>query len=146
MACGILFGVIAALSNGCNLQNAIKDGIVDGLKYYNGKTEFNEVYDTFTFLVNIDKWREDEVKSSGYVVDTLQAALWCLYTSSGYEECVLKAVNLGEDTDTTGAVAGAIAGMWFGEEQIPVDWREVTAKYDDIRELGQRFGYVCFGN
>ncbi len=52
-------------------------------------------------------------------------------------------VDLGEDTDTTGAVAGAVAGMWFGEEQIPVSWWDVTAKYDDIRKLSQRFGNVC---
>ena len=86
MACGILFSIIASLSSGGDLQDAIKGGIVDGLEYYKGKPEFAGVYDTFSFLVDIGKWREDNVKSSGYVVDTLQAALWCLYTSSGYKE------------------------------------------------------------
>ncbi len=146
MACGIFFSVIASLSNSVDLHNAIKNGISSGLKYYKDKTEFSDVYDTFTFLMNIEKWSEDEVNSSGYVVDTLQAALWCLYNSLSYKECVLKAVNLGDDTDTTAAVAGAIAGMWFGEEQIPVCWQGVTAKYGEIRELSKRFCRACLEN
>ena len=146
MACGMLFSVIASLANGGNLQNAIMGGIVDGLNYYKGKPEFAAVYDTFSFLMKIGQWSEDEVRSSGYVVDTLQAALWCLYTSSGYAECVLKAVNLGEDTDTTGAVAGAVAGMWFGEKEIPAAWREATVKYEAVRGLSLRFSYACMGN
>ncbi len=146
MACGILFNTIASLSNGGNLQKALMDGIAGGLEYYKSKPEFAEVYDAFTFLVDIDKWREAEIKSSGYVVDTLQASLWCLYTSSGYAESVLKAVNLGEDTDTNAAVTGALAGMWFGEEQIPVEWREKTVKYGTIRNLSQRFCNACLDN
>lgn len=63
-----------------------------------------------------------EVRSGGFVRDTFEAALWCLLTTSSYEECVLAAVNLGDDTDTTAAVAGGLAGIVYGEAAIPEGW------------------------
>lgn len=68
--------------------------------------------------------REGAISSSGYVLDTYEAALWCLATTSSYRDCVLKAVNLGDDTDTTAAVAGALAGIVYGMDDIPPDWLE----------------------
>lgn len=65
---------------------------------------------------------EREVRSGGFVRDTFEAALWCLLTTTSYAECVLAAVNLGEDTDTTAAVAGGLAGIAYGMEGIPVEW------------------------
>ena len=64
----------------------------------------------------------DEIRSGGFVRDTFDAALWCLATTSSYAECALAAVNLGEDTDTTAAVAGALAGIVYGIEGIPAEW------------------------
>ena len=64
----------------------------------------------------------EEVRSGGYVLDTFDAALWCLATTSGYRDCVLAAVNLGDDTDTTAAVAGALAGIVYGAASIPPEW------------------------
>ena len=62
------------------------------------------------------------IKSSGYVLDSLEAAFWCFLNSESYSEAVLKAVNLGEDTDTTAAIAGGLAGVYFGMEGIPTEW------------------------
>ena len=62
-----------------------------------------------------------EVRSGGYVLDTLNAALWCLANTDSYAECVLAAVNLGDDTDTTACVAGALAGATYGYAAIPAD-------------------------
>ena len=64
----------------------------------------------------------NEVRSSGFVLDTFDAALWCLANTSTYADCVLTAVNLGDDTDTTAAVAGALAGILYGERSIPAPW------------------------
>lgn len=65
---------------------------------------------------------EGIVKSDGYCEHTLEAALWCFLNTSSYADCVLKAVNLGDDTDTTAAVAGALAGTYYGFNAIPPQW------------------------
>jgi ADP-ribosyl-[dinitrogen reductase] hydrolase len=78
---------------------------------------------------------EDEIRSSGYVLHTLEASIWCLLNSETYAETVLKAVNLGSDTDTTGAVAGGLAGILYKEEGIPELWRKQLVKSDLIRDL-----------
>lgn len=62
------------------------------------------------------------IKSDGYCEHTLEAALWCFINTSSYADCVLTAVNLGDDTDTTAAVAGALAGVYYGFEAIPPKW------------------------
>ena len=72
-----------------------------------------------TFNANKDV---GEVRSGGYVLDTLEAALWCLANTGSYKDCVLSAVNLGDDTDTTACVAGALAGAAYGYEAIPSEW------------------------
>ena len=64
----------------------------------------------------------DEIRSGGFVRDTFDAALWCLANTSSYAECALAAVNLGDDTDTTAAVAGALACIVYGIEGIPSEW------------------------
>ena len=71
---------------------------------------------------------EGQIKSGGYVIESIEAALWCLLNTSSYEECVLKAVNLGHDTDTTAAIAGGLAGIYYGYDAIPEAW-----KHDIIR-------------
>jgi len=81
---------------------------------------------------------EAEIKSSGYVMHTLEAALWCLLTHDTYRATVLAAVNLGGDTDTTGAVAGGLAGLAYGEAAIPAEWLDVLARRADIEDLAAR--------
>lgn len=84
---------------------------------------------------DISAFPEDEIKSSGYVLHSLEASLWCFLNSESYSEAVLKAVNLGEDTDTTGAITGGIAGIYYGFENIPGEWIEVLARKNDIENL-----------
>lgn len=79
-----------------------------------------------------------EISSSGYVVHCLEAALWCLLKENDYESTVLRAVNLGNDTDTTAAVAGGLAGILYGYEAIPQEWINVIAHKDDIADLCNR--------
>lgn len=94
----------------------------------------------FSRLFNSDLTQipEDEIQSDGYVVHTLEAAFWCLFTTYGYDATVLKAVNLGSDTDTTAAVTGALAGMVYSGEEIPPQWRESLARKKDILRLINR--------
>ena len=72
------------------------------------------------------------------MVDTLEAALWCLLTTNSYKECVLKAVNLGEDTDTVAAVAGGLAGAMYGYDAIPEEWRNTLIRREYIEEMCER--------
>lgn len=81
---------------------------------------------------------EHEIHASGYVVHTLEAALWCLLTHDTYAATVLAAVNLGDDTDTTGAVAGGLAGLAYGEAAIPAEWLQALARRADIADLAAR--------
>ena len=78
------------------------------------------------------------IKGSGYVVDSLEAALWAFYKSSSFKEGLLLAVNLGDDADTTGAVYGQLAGAFYGFENIPAEWKEKISKHDVIRNLAQK--------
>lgn len=82
---------------------------------------------------------ESEIGSGGHVIDTLTASLWCLLTSSGYAEAVLKAVNLGEDTDTTGIAAGGLAGVQYGLAAVPERWRLAMARASELGELFTTF-------
>lgn len=87
----------------------------------------------FDRIRTISTLDESEIKSSGYVVSTLEAALWAVSTTDNYRDAVLKAVNLGNDTDTVGAVAGGLAGIIYGLEGIPHKWLD-SLKGKDIIE------------
>lgn len=87
---------------------------------------------------DISGYAEDEIKSGGYVLHSLEASLWCFLNSESYAEAVLKAVNLGEDTDTTGAITGGIAGIYYGYENIPEEWIAELVRKDDIEKLCEK--------
>lgn len=95
----------------------------------------------FDRLLNADIFAltEDDIHSSGYVLHTLEASIWCLLTSNNYEEAVLKAVNLGQDTDTTATVAGGLAGLLYGHQSIPTEWIDQLARRADIEDLADRW-------
>ena len=82
---------------------------------------------------------ETEIVSTGYVLHTLHASIWCLMTTKNFRDCVLRAVNLGGDTDTTGCVAGGLAGVLYGLQAIPTEWRTGLARSKDIEQLFEAF-------
>jgi len=88
--------------------------------------------------------KEDEISGSGYVLHTLEASIWCLLKTENYSDAVLKAVNLGEDTDTTGAVTGGLAGLLYGYDSIPHNWVQQIARRQDIEDLAVRLNdFAC---
>lgn len=112
-ACEIYVRIAKELLAGKTPEQAVKNVALE-------KTDF-----VFNWLQNSGSESRDDIKSTGFVVDTLQAALWCLLTSDSYKETILKAVNLGDDTDTVAAVAGGLAGIVYGvggEKGIPQEW------------------------
>jgi len=81
---------------------------------------------------------EAEIRGSGYVVESLEAALWCFHRTDTFRDAILRAVNLGDDADTTAAVCGQIAGAYYGESGIPASWLEKVYMRDEITEMADR--------
>jgi ADP-ribosylglycohydrolase len=139
-ACFIYVIFAIQLLKGKNKREAYTDTQKTALEYaidqgFNPKEIelFNRV------LINdVSTYPEDEIKSGGYVLHSLEASLWCFLNSESYSEAVLKAVNLGEDTDTTGAITGGIAGIYYGYENIPEEWISELVRKDDIEALCEK--------
>lgn len=81
---------------------------------------------------------EKQIRGTGFVVESLEAAIWACYNSYSFEEAILYAVNLGEDADTTGAIAGQIAGAFYGYDAIPLEWKNQLYDHDMITQLAEQ--------
>ncbi len=82
----------------------------------------------------------EDMTGSGYVIDSLETALWCFFNSKSFKEAILLSVNVGNDADTTAAVCGQIAGAFYGLEGIPKDWRESITMKSEIESLLDELG------
>ena len=114
--------------------------MVAGIKFAGDDLDYLPEYESYKriFDPDFEKLGANEIKSSGYVVDTLEAALWCVLTTDNYRDCVLRAVNLGEDTDTVAAVAGGLAGALYGYDAIPKEWLDTLIHRDYIEGMCER--------
>ncbi|RFZ95382.1 ADP-ribosylglycohydrolase family protein [Mucilaginibacter conchicola] len=94
----------------------------------------------FDRLLKKDVYELDikEIRSTGYVLHTLEASIWCLMNTNSYTTAALSAVNLGDDTDTTAAVTGGLAALKYGYGSIPGQWLAVIARREDIAALADR--------
>ncbi|WP_432647982.1 ADP-ribosylglycohydrolase family protein [Mitsuokella sp.] len=135
-ACVIFVATALRLLAGEPISLAIEQGVQETHRLYQDKPEYREeLLHAYHRLLNLSAFRrlpEEAIKSSGYVVDTLEAVFWCLLHSNSYKECVLRAVNLGEDTDTIAAIAGGLAGIIYGYEAIPSEWVEALKGKEQI--------------
>jgi ADP-ribosyl-[dinitrogen reductase] hydrolase len=123
--------------NKFEIYENLKTGITDHLNSFSIDPAEIALFDRL-LKGNIFELKEEQIFSSGYVLHTLEASIWCLLTTGNYQDAILKAVNLGEDTDTTGAVTGGLAGLLYGHENIPVQWIDQIARRHDITELAER--------
>ncbi len=131
IACGIYSFVLWELL-GAPYKDYIQKGLRKAKEYYRDSIELSKYHRLFN---GIEDLTIDEIKSSGYVVDALEAAIWCLLTTKDYKECVLRAVNLGGDTDTIAAIAGGLAGALYGYDSIPKEWMNILLRRDYIEEM-----------
>ena len=99
--------------------------------------EINMYYDILE--EDVSAINEDRILGSGYVVQSLKASLWSFLNTTSYDQAVLKAVNFGQDTDTTAAITGGLAGLYYGFDAIPELWKFQLARYEDIENLIGRF-------
>lgn len=122
----------------CELQSVLPSFL------YSLKVDSTEInlFDRL-FKGNIYELPESEIESSGYVIHTLEASVWCLLTTNNYRDGVLRAVNLGDDSDTTGATTGALCSLIYDIESIPIEWLNKLARRKDIEDLAIRLGNRC---
>lgn len=78
-----------------------------------------------------------QVKGTGYVVESLEASLWCFHQTDNFRDAVLLAANLGDDADTTAAITGQLAGAFYGEEAIPQSWRDRLVMHEMIGNMAE---------
>ena len=137
IACGIYISIASEILKQMDLKAAIESGIYKAIEYYIKQNDFMDELTYFARLTERDFCETplEEIKSSGYVVDTLESAIWCLLNTNNYKDCVLKAVNLGGDTDTVAAVVGGLAGLRYGYDNIPKEWLATIAKGEYIKDL-----------
>lgn len=140
IACGIYSLIAAQILNGKNISDAFKLGMDDAKNFYGNVEAFKH----FSRLCdeNFAALPEEKISAVGYVVSTLEAALWCLLNTDDYKSLALKAVNLGEDTDTTAAVAGGLAGIIYGVESIPIEWLNTLKRRDYLEKICEDFSAV----
>lgn len=119
-ACVYYVRIAIDLLNGIELKTSIQNNIPEG-----------SIYDSLLWM---EDYSEDEIVSSGYVVDSFEAAIWCLMKTNTYRDCVIKAVNLGRDTDTIAAIAGGLAGILYGYDAIPKEWIDSLQQKEMIEE------------
>lgn len=115
------------------LRTAKRMRIFINKNYQEEKEHFGRLLDA-----DIQKLPLTELRSGGYVIETLEASFWSLLNTESYTDAVLQAINLGYDTDTTGAVTGGLAGMFYGIDTAPVEWYKTVARIKDIEVLSDK--------
>jgi len=139
LACIIYVELAVNLLRGAGKEESMEN-TREYIKKYCGK-EYKRELPYFKRILedDISKLSEDEISSSGYVVDTLEASLWSFLTTGSYSESIFKAINLGGDTDTAAAIAGGLSGIFYGIRAIPDNWIQCIARKKDIYGLTLRF-------
>ena len=139
ISCQIYNEVLKNILEGDDIRTAydkMKPVVQD---YYKKQGQEHEL-ETFDRISeqDISKIPKDKIFSRSYVLDSLEAALWCNLNHDNYKDTVIEAVNLGWDTDTNGAITGGIAGLYYGFENIPQEWVYQIARKKDIEDLAER--------
>ena len=139
IACGLYFFMVKQILIGEGpLQERMQEGLTQGFAFYESCLADKEnlhYYDRLRDLTAFKSLPAEKIKSTGYVVDALEAAVWSLITTDRFDQALLKAVNLGDDTDTVGAIAGGLAGLYYGYDTIPENWLSAIKRREWIEEM-----------
>lgn len=137
LATGVLLCTAALLPEKLPLPETIALGVSRAMAHYAPHRAYRQALHRFHRLSqeSFSDLPEQEIRSHGDVVETLEAALWCLVKTTDFETCVLKAVNLGGNTVDTGSLAGGLAALYYGVPQIPEQWRTMLAPMEEDWQL-----------
>lgn len=127
----------AILDEQGTLKERLQVGMKNAIDFYTWDDEKCFEIVLYGRLFELDEFaeiKEGRIRSTGYVIDSLEAAVWSLITTDSYKDAMLRAVNLGEDTDTIAAIAGGLAGVYYGYESIPKEWLDAIVKREWIEE------------
>lgn len=146
MACAYYCLLVRRLLRGEDKFSAIAKTTDEFIQHYE-QTDFAIHLSQFAFLTgdSIATQTESEITSSGFVLATLHASLWCLLRETNYAGSVLRAVNLGDDTDTTACVVGGLAGLLYGRAGIPDEWVQTLARREDLESFFATFAVAVLG-
>ena len=106
--------------------------------------EYYKDFEELEYFNNIFNDNLDDVKSGGYVIDTFESVVHCLKNTGNYRDAVLKAVNLGEDTDTVAAICGGLAGIYYGFDDIPSEWIDGVPELDRVMKICESYCEYCY--
>ncbi len=139
IACGLYYFCVKEILDGeGSLNDRLQSGLDKGFAFYEQDIS-NRVelayYGRLRDLKEFRKILEAKIRSTGYVVDSLEAAIWSLIRTDSFRECLLTAVNLGDDSDTVGAIAGGLAALYYGYDGIPEEWMTVIKRREWIEKL-----------
>ena len=140
MVCGYYSLLVRSLCAGLPAFEAYRKTGMEFRRHY-AEGEWSGQLDYFKRILTgeLQHAPESEIRSGGYSIHTLEASIWCLLNTRSFDQCVLRAVNLGEDADTTGTVAGGLAGVAYGVDAIRPTWRSQLARSEDLNELFVKF-------
>lgn len=140
IACGIYYFLVKAIiEHNDSLPIVLQKGITNAFNYYQENDELQH-YMRIQYLNIFQQLPESVIKSGGYVVESLEASIYCLLNNNTYKDTVLHAVNLGFDTDTTAAIAGGLAGLYYTYENIPQTWLDTIKKREYNEQLCEKAG------
>ncbi len=150
LACGIYYNLVKAILEtepGTDalgrefFAKVLQKGMDEAMEHYAQDAEYRKElrhYERCRDLDALQSVKRQDIRSSGYVVDSLEAALWCAVTAESYEEAMLLCINLGEDTDTIAAICGGLCGLYYGLDNIPEKWRKQLARKIYIKDLCEK--------
>lgn len=136
LGCYIYIKYILFLLKGMSKEEAYNE--IKKVDYSNYDEYALQKYDRI-LETNIKDYNIDEIKSTGYVVDTLECALWILLNADSFKDTIIASTNIGNDTDTIGAIAGSMAGIIYGYDNIPKEWLDKLLRRDYLKTLALKY-------
>ena len=136
LGCYIYVRYVMFLLDGLSKEEAYKK--IQELNYNSydeyAISKYNRILDN-----NIKEFEINDISSKGYIVDSLESSLWALLNNNNYENTIIEAINLGNDTDTIGAITGSMAGILYGMSSIPKDWLDDLLRKDYLIDISKKF-------